>query len=56
VRSSRLNEVQKRRLFVALTAGWRKDVSTDPSPPARFSELIDTVSGKQYSESGVMGE
>jgi hypothetical protein len=43
-------------LFVALTAGWRKDVSTDLSPPARFSELIDTISGKQYSESGVMGE
>ena len=37
---------QKKRLIVALTAG--KDMPTDPSPPTRVSQLIDTISGEQY--------
>jgi NAD(P)-dependent dehydrogenase (short-subunit alcohol dehydrogenase family) len=27
---------------------WGKDMSTDPSPPARVSQLIDTIGGEQY--------
>jgi hypothetical protein len=40
--------------LVPLTAGWRKDMPTATS--ARFNELIDTISGDQYSELGEMGE
>jgi hypothetical protein len=49
MRSTRLSEAQKKRLIVALTAGpWRKDMTTDLPPPARVSELIDTISSEQY--------
>jgi hypothetical protein len=48
MRSSRLSEAKKTRLIVALITGaWRKDMPTDPSPPAHVSELIDTISGEQ---------
>jgi len=40
-----------------LTAGaWRKDMATEPSPPVRASQLIDTNGGRTISRSGVMGE
>jgi hypothetical protein len=57
MRSTRLSEAQKKRLIVALTAGpWRKDMPTDLSPPARVSELIDTISSEQYLSRGLMRE
>jgi cysteine synthase A len=40
----------------ALVAAECKDTSTDLSPQARVGELVDTISGKQYSESGVIGD
>ncbi|HEY0323133.1 MAG TPA: 2,3-diaminopropionate biosynthesis protein SbnA [Pyrinomonadaceae bacterium] len=40
----------------ARVAAECKDMPTDLSPPARVGELVDTISGKEYSESGAIGD
>jgi transposase len=53
-RPPRLTEVEKKRLVAALAAGaMAQGYSTDLWTLARVGKLIEKISGKRYSESGV---